>query len=208
MKKFEVEKKYAVNDLPACRHGILEEFAGQVLGTVQQSDQYLIHPQRDFRETDEALRIRVVKSAGCEIDSYLTYKGARLKKGPQADEFKTREEIEIPMASGVEQQLRLSEIMLALGFRLAPLVKKTRERIRIQYQGWSVEFALDQVEGLGSFLEMEVVTEFERVAEAQEILSQIATKMKLSGPITDSYLEMLTPKVITENCGEGPIALS
>ena len=112
------------------------------------------------------------------------------------------------MASGVEQQLRLSEIMLALGFRLAPLVKKTRERIRIQYQGWSVEFALDQVEGLGSFLEMEVVTEFERVAEAQEILSQIATKMKLSGPITDSYLEMLTPKVITENCGEGPIALS
>lgn len=204
MKKFEVEKKYAVSDLVACRKFILEEFAGELLMTVQQSDQYLIHPQRDFRETDEALRIRVVQSEGRGSDSYLTYKGPRLKKGLHADEFKTRQEIEIPLAVERERQPQFREIMLALGFRLAPLVRKTRERIRIQYEGWSVEFALDQVEGLGSFLEIEMVTELEQIADAQAVLSRIATRLKLSGPITASYLEMLTSVEANENCGPEP----
>ena len=69
---------------------------------IDQEDIYLSHPSRDFRVTNEALRIRRIGD-----ENRITYKGPRLS-GPT----KTREEIEISLDHGqvaFEQLLRLLE---------------------------------------------------------------------------------------------------
>jgi adenylate cyclase class 2 len=113
----------------------LKELGARYIQTEFQHDVYFTHPCRDFRETDEALRIRRVKDR-----FYLTYKGPKLDS-----ETKTREELEYEVPEGVR------EILLKLGFSEYGTVKKKRESYEVE----GLEVCLDEVEGLGSFIEIE-----------------------------------------------------
>lgn len=191
MSRFEIEQKFQVPDLQACRIQIMDLFEVHRQSKVQQTDQYLFHPVRDFAATDEAFRIRSIKIAGQAECVCLTYKGPRLKHTPDSHEFKTRHEVEVPVMTDEDSLSKLSEMFSMLGFEPAMVVKKHRERLRIKFHGWDVEFALDQVQGLGAFLELEVVAQHDQIAEGQEILTSIVEQLGLSDPITDSYLELL-----------------
>ena len=192
MALFEIEKKFPVKDMQPCRTAVLDRFTCQIKPVVHQSDLYLTHPARDFEATDEAFRIRSVQVENGPCQILMTYKGPRIAAGNDGNEFKTRREIEVEVGDqGPDAAKKLRDMFLALGFRPVIEVKKTRERLLTNHRNWSIEFALDRVEGLGSFLEIEAVAESARIEDAQDVLAGIASDLKLSGAITTSYLGML-----------------
>lgn len=147
---------------------------GKLLGAEEQRDTYFAHPVRDFARTDEALRLRT-GARGVE----LTYKGAKLPGAAKA-----REELTLPMHDEAATALVLER----LGFRRVAAVVKRRE-------AWSVagaEVALDEVEGLGSFVEVELLAQ--DAAEAARLSHRVLALLRDLGagePLRASYLEML-----------------
>ncbi len=132
-----------------------------------QEDIYFSHPCRDFSKTDEALRIR------CQGDETLfTY------KGPKLDGIsKTREELEVPCPEGLKQ------ILERLGFERVGEIRKRRRSFFKE----GVTVCLDDVEGLGKFLEIESRSEDADSAEdLVGMLEEVGLKSERR-----SYLELL-----------------
>ncbi|HWR25908.1 MAG TPA: class IV adenylate cyclase [Methanosarcina sp.] len=157
---------------------ILEKLGAKKIGVEHQSDIYFAAPHRDFAKTDEALRIR-----SFDGKSVLTYKGPKLD-----GVSKTREELETPA-----DEVSTTRILNALGFSKAEIVRKTREVFKAE----EITICLDEVEGLGEFLELEITVENERELEASraklfELLKQFGFGKKDS--IRTSYLEMVLEK--------------
>ena len=123
---------------------------------------------RDFAKTDEAIRLR--KSDKC----YLTYKGPKVGK-----EVKAREEIEFE----VGDCLKAKEFLRKLCLKPVITVKKRRKMFR--YKDLNVTF--DEVEGLGTFVEIEGFGEEakEKVLKAWKELFPEAEK------VDKTYLEMI-----------------
>ncbi|QLC32663.1 class IV adenylate cyclase [Halarchaeum sp. CBA1220] len=157
----------------------LESVGAAERGTVEQADTYYDAPHRDFAETDEALRVRRVREAGAEdADARITY------KGPKVDsESKAREEIETGVADGADA----GALFEALGFAPAATVRKTRTYY--DYEEYTV--VLDDVEGLGQFVEVE--RESEDVASAREGAFDVLRRLGLDpdDQIRTSYLGLL-----------------
>ena len=72
MDKLEVEIKAYCDNIHEIRQGITS-LGGESLGPRDETDIYYNHPERDFAETDEALRIRKV-----DKKYILTYKGPKI----------------------------------------------------------------------------------------------------------------------------------
>lgn len=175
----EAECKYRVDRLDETRLG-LEQIAAQFVRQETHCDTYLRHPSRDFRSTDEALRIR-------EIDGkpFVTYKGKR-REGP----IKIRPEIELPLVEGtVEDWLT---IWSHLGFSIASQVKKTRDVYLLEFKSRPTHVTLDHVESLGYFVEIEqILHHADEIAIAQTDIQELAHQLKLTQVETRSYLGML-----------------
>ena len=159
-----------LQQLGACR-GDVEE----------QSDEYLAHPARQFAETGEAFRIRTVGSRNA-----LTYKGPLLDRST-----KSRDEIEVDFATGHDERSRMRQLLLALGFRPVRLVEKRREIWNLTWSGTTVEIALDEVAGLGRFVELETTADAQNWQTARDRLLQLATELNLGQSERRSYLELL-----------------
>ena len=142
------------------------------LATENHHDIYFNSPQRDFRKTDEALRIRI-KEGGAR----LTYKGPKLDAAT-----KSREEVTVKLNDPVAME----KILTSLGFMHAADVKKHRDK----YALGDVILALDEVEGLGTFLEVEAVGNEDWEVKREEVL-RIAAHLGIGASIRQSYLEML-----------------
>lgn len=172
----EVEAKFAVKDLEGVRTGLGRQGV-QMERRQQERDVYYNAPHRDFGETDEALRVRY-DDAGV----VMTYKGPKIRVGST----KAREEFNLPVADGET----LEEILSRLGFRRAATVLKVREF----YEMGDVTVTLDDVKGLGTFTEIEILTE-ENKEDAADRIGAIAKELGVDGPpIYTSYLEMLLSK--------------
>src|SRR5437762_1835747 len=94
----EVEVKYPVKDWDAVQRQ-LHAWGASCEEAREEIDQYFNAPDRDFAQTDEALRMRrVALAASCQwhtLSNFVTY------KGPKTDtQTKTRTEIEVPLAPG------------------------------------------------------------------------------------------------------------
>jgi adenylate cyclase class 2 len=174
----EIEAKIRVSALEPVRARLLDRKARH-LGMQVERDVYYNAPHRDFAATDEALRIRY--SGGVPV---LTYKGPRLPgDGPKA-----REEICV----AVEQGDLMEMVLERLGFRRTAQVVKERDL----YQLEGAAIALDTVESLGTFIEIEAPTGLSR-GEAVRRIQDIAEELGVQGEsLPLSYLEMLlaTPK--------------
>ncbi len=172
----EVEAKFAVRDQEDVRARLNRK--GVQMGLRQQErDVYYNAPHRDFGKTDEALRVRY-DDAGFTV----TYKGPKVRVGGA----KAREEFNLAVASGET----LEEILSRLGFRRAATVSKMREF----YEIGDVTVTLDDVEGLGTFVEIEILTEDDK-EDAADRIGAIAKELGVDGPpIYTSYLEMLLSK--------------
>jgi adenylate cyclase class 2 len=159
-------------------HFILQKLGATKVGIEAQTDTYFAAPHRDFAKTDEALRIRSLNG-----QAVLTYKGPKLDAVS-----KTREELETPV-----EEATITGILHALGFSEAGTVRKRRE----VFEAGEITVCLDAVEGLGEFLEVEIVAENEKDLETSrhklfEFLKEFSFGEKDS--IRASYLEMVLEK--------------
>ncbi|NJE60802.1 class IV adenylate cyclase [Thermococcus sp. 21S7] len=142
-------------------------------------DTYFRHPCRDFAETDEALRIRIRRFNG-HFEAFLTYKGPKIDQNS-----KTRKEIEVP----ISDPDRHTEILRSLGFEEVLTIEKTREKY---YVDKGIIIDLDEVEGLGKFIEIEMLTqEPGEITGIIERLKNILKELGVKKFETRSYLELI-----------------
>lgn len=185
----EVEQKYRLDD----RETLLQRIAaldGIAQEPVTQVDTYYAHPERDFATTDEALRIRRVGET-----NFITYKGPKLNATT-----KTRREIELPLAAGELSATQWDELLSALSFRRVAEVCKLRQTFHLQREGQTIELAIDQVKGVGDFVELEVVVKDPSEVElAQARILALASELQLADAERRSYLELLLDTLPAKN---------
>jgi adenylate cyclase class 2 len=186
----EVEQKFRCEDLDAVRRALVERGAagGE---TVEQVDRYYRHPVRDFAVTDEAFRMRSVGSRNC-----LTYKGPKLDA-----QTKTRIEEEVAVEAGAEAAATCDRLLGRLGFSPVAVVRKRRQCWAMTIEGLRVEVALDEVDGVGPFVELEIQiaagSDHEKhvmlpeVEAAESVLAGLALDLGLRNSERRSYLELL-----------------
>ncbi len=177
---YEVELKFRTGDWDTIRDRL--NTLGAVRGTtVRQEDTYFAHPSRNFAETDEALRIR-------RIDSHnrLTY------KGPLIDSHtKTRHEVEIPFAEGPAASHDLEFALTSLGFEPFHRVLKTRTTLHLRWEECDTEIALDEIDGLGRFIEIEATADADTLDAVRESVLRLAAQLELGRQERRSYLRLL-----------------
>lgn len=150
--------------------------------SIRESDTYYDNAAGDIRGNDTALRIRTIEYPDLgTTESYITFKGSRCD-----DVSMTRPEYETLVEGPDEMKM----ILRALGYEpVEPAVIKERTL----YVKGSVSACLDKVEGLGEFLELEIMSESESKDDA---LNRLWEMLELLGynrndTVTVSYLTML-----------------
>ncbi|MCS7106779.1 MAG: class IV adenylate cyclase [Acidilobaceae archaeon] len=140
------------------------------LGRREEVDSYFSHPCRDFLKTDEALRVR---RGGGELT--LTYKGPR-----ERGEMKRRLELTLNVSGDAESLLE------RLGFKLALEIRKRRD----YFESKDLVVSLDEVEGLGCFVEIE-----SKGGRAEDVMG-LAESLGLGKEsyVEKTYVEMVLEK--------------
>jgi adenylate cyclase, class 2 len=178
--QYEVEQKFPVSDMR-----ILEERLTALGATIEEThveiDLYFAHPLRDFHKTDEALRIRRDGQR-----NFITYKGPKIDATT-----KTRREIDLPLPDGDESAKTWSGLLEVLGFKPIAKVFKQRRKARILWEGQAIECSLDEVQGLGYFCELELITNLADIEPAKACIAALADKLDLKQSERRSYLELL-----------------
>lgn len=182
---YEVELKVPA-DHDSVRHS-LESHGANHVESVTQEDTYYNAPDRDFVETDEALRIRR------ELLDDETERTAVTYKGPLIDDAsKTRMEAE----TLVEEDNEMHDILTGLGYDASAAVTKHRDQFELD----GCVVTLDSVEGLGEYVEVELETDQELDGENHDVLASlrdeaadVLRKLDLdpSDQIQTSYLDLL-----------------
>jgi adenylate cyclase class 2 len=145
--QYEVELKFRLGEKAESIVARLLEFGATEIGEVRQADHYFNHPVRDFATTDEALRIRSVGG-----QNWLTWKGPKIDQ-----QTKTRREIQPALGDGSKTADEIAEVLTILGFHSVAVVRKVRRRFGIERGGRHFELAFDRVDGVGEFLEVELL---------------------------------------------------
>lgn len=150
----------------------LGRLGAEFVSEEETEDVYFRHPGRDFGKTDEALRLR--KRADV---SELTYKGPRMR----LEHTKAREEVTLRTGDALAAQ----RIVERLGFTEFMTVRKRRRNFRYD----KVRVAVDLVDGLGEYVELELITEEPKRAEA--LIEEMRAELSLTDLEPRTYLEMI-----------------
>lgn len=155
--------------------------------TCYERDTYYNAPDRAFKKTDEALRIRERRQFG-KAHTLVTY------KGPKRDALSnTRTEFE----TSVEDADTMRSILNALGYTPVLEVRKQRRSFAGAGAFKNITLCLDEVEGLGSFIELECcaaddIGQVERESTRNHLLALLdALGIPRENLTRQSYLEQL-----------------
>ncbi|MFX1447040.1 MAG: class IV adenylate cyclase [Promethearchaeota archaeon] len=194
----EVEIKVKISD-PTLMRKKFEESNGVYKFSLDHEDTYFNMPKglRDFRQTDEALRLRKSteffknnNTRSQKINYFITYKGKKVDRAT-----KTREEIEIAL-SEIEAMKNLLEL---LGFREIFTVLKKRELYEFKFKNTKIEALIDYIPILDQyFVEVEIITKsFDDVEKSKELLFSFLNQfgIKKQESIRTSYLELISNKL-------------
>lgn len=176
----EIEAKYSVAEFAPIER-LLHDWGARFVEDRRDADHYVNAPDRNFAQTDEAFRLRRIGPR-----NYLTYKGPKIDR-----DTKTRKEIEVPVADGdmaAEDMLRLLQ---ELGYRSVAVVRKRRRVYETAREGFTLHFCLDEVDGVGSFAEVEIVAEEACFDAAKAVLLRVAGELGLTQTERRSYLQLL-----------------
>ena len=168
----EVEMKFESSDNGKVEDA-LRHLGAERLSVETMEDVYYRRRDVDFKQTDEALRLRIRAEGAAE----LTYKGPRMR----TSSAKAREELSISL----DNALSARRILERLGFSELMSVRKTRAT----YQLDVVRIDVDDVERLGQFVELEVLTE--DVVKGERLLEEMRKALPLGSEVKETYLEML-----------------
>ena len=177
---YEVELKFAIDDTTDIL-AQLQQLGAESSAERHQQDRYFAHPVRDFAKTDEAFRIRSDGQSNC-----VTYKGPVVD-----DQVKSREEIEIAFADGPAALQQLTAMLTLLGFQEVRTVTKRRTPYHFTWESHSVEMTIDEVEGLGRFVEIETLAAVADRDQARDAILSLARHLGLCSPQRKSYLCLL-----------------
>ncbi|MCK4848344.1 MAG: class IV adenylate cyclase, partial [Candidatus Heimdallarchaeota archaeon] len=111
---------------------------------IEQIDTYFQSPIKDFQQTDEALRIRQISTKEKTQTVEITYKGPKM-----GNDMKVREELTI----STKKYSDTLKIFEQLGFRAIADIKKKR----VNWKKDSIIISLDELIGLGTFIEAEMI---------------------------------------------------
>ena len=148
------------------------DLGGAKIGDENHVDLYFNSPSHDFAQTDEALRIRI-KETGAD----LTYKGPKLDP-----DTKSRREVRVK----IDDPVAMEAILLAVGFYRAAVVRKRRTKYTLE----EAVLCVDDVEGLGKFIEVEIPGGEDWPVQKRSVLD-IMARLGISESIRESYLELL-----------------
>jgi adenylate cyclase class 2 len=175
----EVEMKFPVDDFAP-----LERQLAAWRATAERredTDCYYNAPDRNFGQTDEALRLRRIGER-----SWVTY------KGPKRDaQTKTRTEIEVGLAPGDVAAEDFRRLLTCLGYRFTAEVRKRRAIYHLERAGYALEVCLDDIEGVGRYVELEIQAEEADLEKARQALLRAAEDLGLRDSERRSYLELL-----------------
>lgn len=178
----EVEVKLPAADLNMIK-GRLLKTGFKETAFIEERDTYFDNQRGDIRANGEALRVRETKDhLTGKRRAQINFKGKKLDSRTM-----TREELE----TGVENGAVCRKILKAIGYMPAePEVIKDR----IMLQKESVTACLDDVHGLGGFLELEILADSEEKKDAalgriEDILNSLG--YQISDTVRMSYLSML-----------------
>lgn len=149
---------------------------------VVETDTYFTSSHHDFISLDEALRIRnVLNKSTNETKSVITYKGAKLDNVSMS-----RKELE----TEIKDSKIVKEILENIGFKSVPPLIKERQYLKNN----NITACVDTVNGLGEYLELEIIVEnnYEKeksLVELENLLLKLGYSMK--DTISTSYLSML-----------------
>ena len=152
---FEIEAKLKVDSLESIAES-LEILDAEFVEVQMQTDSYFDNNAQTMKKSDQCLRIRKQRTEK-ETKMFLTYKGRK-----QQDNFKKRQEIDIPVPADSEAD----ELLKALEFKKALVIEKKRSL-------WKLDdclVALDEVSGLGNFIEIEGAND-KKIANVQKKLN-------------------------------------
>jgi adenylate cyclase, class 2 len=167
---FEIEIKAKVSSHVEIENKVIS-MGGKFIQKINEDDEYFNHPSRDFKQTHEAFRIRVTDGGAA-----LTYKGPVLPGIAKA-------RVEAETSVGNPETIR--NIFVSLGFIPSGRVKKTRKEYTVN----NCIVTLDNIEGLGSFVEIERTGEDREALEA-DVLS-LARLFCITEFERRSYLELV-----------------
>lgn len=178
----EVEVKLPVADLDTIK-GKLLKMGFKETAIIKEHDTYFDNRQGDIRANGEALRVRETKDyLTGESRAQINFKGKKMDTCTM-----TREELE----TGVEDGAICRNILQAIGYAPAgPEVIKDRTVMQKE----SITACLDNVHGLGGFLELEILadSEEEKGAELERIENILhSIGYQISDTVRISYLSML-----------------
>jgi adenylate cyclase class 2 len=176
----EVEVRYRYPDRAALVYS-LESLGARLMQDRVDVDLYFNPADRELKNSDEAFRLRRIGEKNC-----FTYKGPKRDK-----ETKTRTEIEVNLAEGEETASDAVKMLHALGYRSIIEVRKHRQVYGFTRGGFSMEACFDDLERLGSFIELEIMAEEDRYEEAKAVLLQTVEALGLTEKETRSYLGMV-----------------
>ena len=180
---YEIEIKLPVGDA-ADMEKQLAGLGFLKLQSVREEDHYFDNEAAQIKNSGEALRVRTVTDlSDGRSESVITFKGKKMDTVS-----KSRKELE----TGVSERETAMEILRAIGFHaVEPAVVK----IRKEYTKGRMHACLDSVEGLGDFLELEIVVESEADKDpAMEEIAGVLSRLGYSLADTErrSYLGLLT----------------
>ncbi|MFX0125499.1 MAG: class IV adenylate cyclase [Candidatus Hodarchaeota archaeon] len=165
---------------------ILNEF-GNSSEEIKEIDYYFSSPIHNFAISDEALRLRQIRAKSGKKTVEITYKGPK-----QGKSMKIREEITVETSDSNNTK----KILQHLGFHVFGVVKKDR-------RNWFVDdlvISVDEVEDLGSFLEIEITSPSENPEKIRKNKEKIICLVKKIIPNWSgederrSYLELKVVK--------------
>ncbi|MFX0107111.1 MAG: class IV adenylate cyclase [Candidatus Hodarchaeota archaeon] len=189
---FEVEVKIPIADPESIRASLLE--LGAVRGHKEsQTDIYFGHPCRSFPETDEALRLRrreILSEAHHGNDDNRVQRHELTYKGPKIDPLsKTRVEVSLEF----DDYPSAERILTHLGFTKIVEIAKDRSFYEVR----EITVSVDDVSGVGSFLELEqIVDDRTNIESVREEIFSVVKSLGLdpNQSIRTSYLEIYLEK--------------
>lgn len=182
IKMIEVEIKLPIADLDTIKRKLLK-MGFKETAVIEERDTYFDNRQGDIRANGETLRVRETKDyLTGESRAQINFKGKKLDTCTM-----TREELE----TGVEDGEICRNILQVIGYAPAdPEVFKDRTMMQKE----SITACLDNVRGLGGFLELEILADSEEEKDValkriENILNSL--EYQISDTVRMSYLSML-----------------
>lgn len=176
----EVEIRFVVKEPEQCRLRLRE--VSRLVGTKDQVDEYFEHPCRTFigKNFKEYLRVRTTDGKAS-----LEYHQCIIEENRKSHTIEKESEIRDPAT--------IKQILLDLGFKTSVIIKKRRETFETD----KFIICLDEVKGLGNFLEIEAKKLFGSIEETKKECEKFAKILNptLEKPPEGGYPDLLARKM-------------